>query len=93
MPDSLDFSGLTPRQGWLLLYQGWRVGQKFPDGSPWPQPQRRTVRKLIQRGLMEPVKAKDGDGPYALTVTEYHVPLHVHLAFCLSCDSKEPANV
>lgn len=89
MSSSLDFSGLTPRQGWLLLYQGWRVGQRFPDGSPWPQPQRRTVRKLIDRGLMERVAVTESPGPLKVTIIEYHVPLHVHMAFCLSCDSKE----
>ncbi|CAM5213689.1 hypothetical protein CDEF62S_00374 [Castellaniella defragrans] len=93
MPDSLDFSGLTPRQEWLLLYQGWRVGQKFPDGSPWPQPTPRTVKKLIERGLIEVVEVKKPGGRFTMTVTEYHVPLHIHMAFCCQCSEKEPTNV
>jgi hypothetical protein len=89
-----DFSGLSPRQQWLILYQGWRIGQRFPDGSPWPQPNKRTVKKLIERGLMTEFEAVYiHDDRTRVTVTEYRVPLHVHMAFCMSCDFEEPANV
>lgn len=93
MSDALDFSGLTSRKEWLLLYQGWRTGQKFPDGSPWPQPQRRTVRNLIDRGLMKRVEVSERAGPLKVTVIEYHVPLHVHAAFCLHSSQEEPTHV
>lgn len=77
-----DFTGLTPRQEWLILYMGWRPGQTYPDGSPWPQPSKRTVKKLIERGLMEAIEVKEQAGPLTMTVTEYRVPLHVHAAYC-----------
>lgn len=86
-----DFSGLTDKQGWLILYQGWRVGQRYPDGSIWPQPSKRTVKKLIERGLMAAVDIRM-PGQMSISVTEYHVPLHVHAAYCLFCDSKEPSH-
>lgn len=73
-----DFSKLTPLQEWLLVYQGWRVGQKWPDGSVWTQPGKRTVRKLIDRGLLTEVESRD----LGMTVTEYVVSLPVHAAFC-----------
>lgn len=79
--DTYDFSGLTEAQEWLILYQGWRVGQTYADGSVWPQPAPRTVKKLIDRGLLQPVETKR-DG---MTVTEYVSSPDVHLAFCLSC--------
>lgn len=81
-----DFSKLTPAQEWLIVYQGWHIGQKYPDGSIWPQPSKRTVKKLLDRGLMfarevsEPVP-----GFGSMTVIEYDVPLDVHMAYCMQC--------
>ncbi|NYT67948.1 hypothetical protein [Pusillimonas noertemannii] len=89
MREPFDFSGLRAKQEWLILYMGWRPGQKYPDGSPWPQPSKPTVRKLIERGLMEAVEVKQNSGRFLLTVTEYRVPLHVHAAFCLTCGPDE----
>lgn len=74
-----DFSGLTNLQEWLLLYQGWHIGQRWPDGRPWVQPTRRMVKKLLERGLMTAREVKDR----GLTVVEYDVPLTVHAAYCL----------
>ena len=88
-----DFTGLTPRQEWLILYMGWRPGQTYPDGSPWPQPSKRTVKKLIERGLMEERRVIDRRGFPPVLVSEYHVPLHVHAAYCLQCDPEEPYHV
>lgn len=81
-----DFSRLTPRQEWLICYQGWQVGQKYPDGSMWPQPSKRTVKKLIERGLMTAVECVVPDACMGIPirVTEYQVPLEVHMAWCLS---------
>ncbi len=82
-----DFSGLTANQEWLICYQGWRIGQKFPDGSTWPQPSRRTVKKLIERGLIQE-RVVSVPGPISgmsMQVTEYCVEPDVHLAWCFSC--------
>lgn len=79
-----DFSRLTPAQEWLLVLQGWHVGSKLPDGSPFVQPGKRTVKKLIERGLVVPCERVIDGKPFAMTVIEYHVPLDVHLAFCMS---------
>lgn len=88
-----DFSGLTAKQEWLILYQGWRVGQRYPDGSIWLQPSKRTVKKLIERGLMKEFEATYmHDNRTKLVVTEYHVPIHVHAAYCLFCDFKEASH-
>lgn len=82
MPETLDFSGLTDAQEWLILFQGWRIGQRYTDGSPWPQPEKRTVKKLIERGLLTEHKVSTG----GLVISEYHVPIHVHAAYCLQCE-------
>lgn len=83
-----DFSKLTPSQEWLICYQGWRVGQTYPNGSLWPQPSQRTVKKLIERGLMqEVVRTIQSSKDLSLRITEYHVPLDVHAAWCFSCAS------
>lgn len=74
-----DFSRLTPMQEWLICLQGWHIGKKWPDGSIYAQPAKRTVRKLIERGLLVPREVGDG----MLTVTEYDVPLDVHMAYCM----------
>lgn len=81
LDDSYDFTGLTPHHEWLLIYEGWRIGQRYPDGKTWPQPTPRQVKKLLDRGLLEAVEVQDG----RVTVTEYHAPLGVHLAYCMWC--------
>ena len=86
-----DFSKLTPAQEWLICYQGWRVGQTYPDGSVWVQPQKRTVKKLIERGLVTAVPVQMFGGRFPVTVTEYRVEPEVHLAWCLSCVPEEAA--
>lgn len=80
-----DFSGLTEQQAWLILYQGWRVGQRYPDGSPWPQPTKRMVKKLIDRGLMTSTEVREPSSisGLSMSVTEYHVPIEVHMAWCI----------
>lgn len=80
-----DFSGLTEQQAWLILYQGWRVGQCYPDGSPWPQPTKQMVKKLIDRNLMDVIKSREpvGKSGFYMNVTEYHVPIEVHMAWCI----------
>ena len=79
-----DFTGLTQAQEWLICLQGWRVGSKYPDGSPWPQPNKRTVKKLIDRGLIVERKVDVPVRGGFVMVTEYDVPLAVHLAYCMS---------
>jgi hypothetical protein len=83
-----DFSGLTEEQEWLLVFQGWRIGDKYPSH----QPSKKTVKKLIERGLVieHEVKQMTSIGP--MTVLEYEVPLHVHMAYCMSCDGKEESD-
>lgn len=80
-----NFRGLTNAQQWLILYQGWRIGQRYPDGTLWPQPGKRTVKKLIERGLMVAHEVEERSGGLTLRFTEYRVPLHVHAAYCLQC--------
>jgi hypothetical protein len=77
-----DFSNLTNAQEWLIVLQGWRIGKKWPDGTVYVQPSRRTVKKLIDRGLVTAVPVKDR----GMTVIEYRVSLDVHFAYCMWCD-------
>lgn len=72
---SYDFSSLTPRQQQLLTFQGWKVG----DGTV--QPAKRTVKKLIERGLIREHVTSNG---YYIA-TEYEVPISVHMAWCAHC--------
>lgn len=78
-----DFSRLTERQQELLTYGGWSVGCGFPAR----QPQARTVKKLLDRGLV--VEHLVSHGPF--TVAEYEVPAAVHVAWCAHC-AKEGSN-
>lgn len=79
-----DFSGLTSRQHWLILFNGWRIGQTYPDGRAWPQPSKQTVKKLIDRGLMVERTVREFDPRFgSMDITEYHVPLLVHMAYCM----------
>lgn len=77
-----NFEGLTPIQEYLILYQGWRVGQRFPDGDAWVQPTEDEIRPLIERGLMQEVETQYG----LVTVKEYTCGIDVHLAYCMWCD-------
>jgi hypothetical protein len=81
MSDGFDFSDLTESQQWLLTFQGWDTSSTFA------QPSKRTVAKLIERGLVIPHErqAPAGVGALTMTVVEYEVPLVVHLAWCLEC--------
>lgn len=85
-----DFSNLTERQQELLTFQGWRVGQKYPDGSIWVQPHKSTIRTLQARGLIfaHSVREHSNVG-LSWTVTEWHVPLDVHMAWCEHCARQE----
>jgi len=74
---SYDFSGLTVRQQEVLTFQGWDVSM----GGKVPQPAPKTVRKLIERGL---VVERINKGPI-FTVREYEVPINVHIAWCDHC--------
>lgn len=80
-----DFSRLTGAQQNLLTFQGWQAGSKYPDGSLWPQPQKRTVKKLIERGLVIPHERQYSVCGFTITVTEYEVPIAVHMAWCMQC--------
>ncbi len=74
-----DFSGLTDSQQTLLSFQGWRAGQGMR------QPDRRTVKKLIDRGLLiEHERRHEG-----VAVLEYEVPIPVHMAWCEYCTMME----
>lgn len=74
--NAFDFSNLTANQRSLLVFNGWQIGSTVMN-----QPSKATVKKLIERGLVIPHEVKRGN----MTVTEYEVPVAVHLAFCLSC--------
>lgn len=51
------------------------------------------MKKLIECGPMSQSEAAYHHGRIATQVTEYHVPLHVHTACRLPCDSREPSHV
>jgi hypothetical protein len=78
-----DFSRLTLAQEWLICLHGWHIDKTWPDGRIYVQPSKRTVRKLIERGLLVPREVRRG----MLTVTEYSVPLDVHLAYCMQYEA------
>lgn len=78
-----DFSGLTRAQQWLLTFQGWEISSEAAQPSP------RTVAKLIKRGLVVPVEVKEMTRIGPMTVTEYRVPLDVHMAWCEHCSRQE----
>jgi len=75
-----DFTGLTHSQKELLTFSGWNrnCGRK--------QPQKRTVEKLIRRGLIVERKAKES---FMFYIIEYTVPLPVHMAWCKCCSQIE----
>ena len=72
---SYDFSGLTTAQVRLLQNGGWHVS----DASTFTQPSKRTVIKLIERGLLVETLAKRDGGLFY--VSEYDVPAAVRAAF------------
>lgn len=78
--NTYGFSGLTKAQRELLTFNGWQ-GCQFPP----TQPQARTVRRLLDRGLLiehkRPVSSPFG----TMVVSEYEVPLRVHVAWCAHC--------
>jgi hypothetical protein len=71
------FDGLTDDQAALLTMQGWRPG----DAPGFRQPSPASVAKLVERGLVEVIVVGAG----GLSVTSYHVPLDVHMAWCRYC--------
>lgn len=78
-----DFSRLTELQRDLLSCGGWSV----TDAPARTQPAKRTVAKLLERGLLTESKRAMGafrdDGPTGwFYVTEYAVPPAVALAWC-----------
>lgn len=76
---AFDFTGLTPAQQALLTYDGWHVGSKLIR-----QPQPRTVRRLLERGLVVP-----RDTVFlGVRITEYDVPAAVHAAWCSRKENK-----
>lgn len=81
-----NFSGLTVAQKTMLTFGGWHVGSKF-----LPQPQARTVKKLIDRGLLieRRVQQRFAVG-FNLTLSEYDVPIAVHMAWCERCATTAP---
>lgn len=77
---SYDFSKLTDAQKHILTFQGWEAGERR-------QPRKATVRNLIERGLLVARERKFSGG---LIVTEYDVPLAVHIAWCALCATNPP---
>lgn len=75
-----DLTNLTDRQQELLTFAGWGA-----DSSLTPQPSPRTVRKLLERGLLWSRKAQSR----GITWIEYDVPTHVHIAWCEHCSATE----
>lgn len=80
-----DFTGLTPTQQGVLTFQGWCVA----DAGQRPQPSKRTVAKLLARGLVVEHINKGS----IFTVREYEVPLDVHIAWCDYCSRQKFAEV
>jgi hypothetical protein len=77
-----DFSNLTEAQGLLLSFQGWSIGRH-------PQPRKNTVKKLIERGLLIPQK-RQWNG---IEITEYEVPIPVHIEWCAYCSNAKPLSL
>lgn len=72
-----DFAGLTLTQQRLLTFQGWCV----EDAGRIPQPSKRTVKKLLERGLV----VEHINQGRIFSVREYEVPIPVHMAWCQHC--------
>jgi len=86
---SLNFTGLTQSQKELLTFRGWKMGARHPDGSVWRQPSRRSVQKLLERGLVIAHETMIRPLSLPVTITEYEVPLAVHIAWCQYCKEHE----
>lgn len=86
MSEAYDFSNLTIRQQELLTFQGWTY--EFGRKMGISQPIKQTVRKLLARKLVVERKRQlppTRDFPFSMTIVEYEVPLHVHIAWCQYC--------
>lgn len=86
----LKFDDLTTNQEWLLVLGGWQIGSRYPNGTPQTQPGKRTVKKLIARGLVIPHERTVSSPFGQMTITEYEVPVEVYMAYCMSCDAPDP---
>lgn len=84
MPD-FDFRGLTRRQKELLTAGGWRIDMRTV------QPQRATVQKLLDRGLVVERRVTDRRRHPAVLVSEYDVPLDVVQAWADHCAGRGQA--
>lgn len=80
-----DFSNLTTAQQGLLTFGGWSPGCNRPQPGP------STVKKLIDRGLLEEYEFRQtvSGGKFRVTVRSYIVPTAVHMAWCSHCDEVE----
>jgi hypothetical protein len=82
-----DFSNLTDAQQRVLTFQGWQAGDRMR------QPHKTTVKKLIARGLVIERDHVSGKPPITFHVTEYEVPMHIHIAWCNYCAELEAAKL
>jgi hypothetical protein len=79
-----DFSNLTVNQRTLLTFDGWQVGSRMVQ-----QPSSRTVKKLLERGLIVELKrSRNG-----LSYSEFSVPTDVHAAWCEHCSRQRCGEV
>lgn len=80
-----DFSNLTTAQQGLLTFGGWSPGCKRPQPGP------RTVKKLIERGLLDEREVSEtvSGGRFRITVKAYIVPTAVHIDWCAHCAEVE----
>ena len=76
-----NFSGLTLIQQDVLTFQGWQLRARYPDGSVRRQPSRRSVQKLLDRGLVIAREKRICPVSLPVIVTEYEVPVAVHIAW------------
>lgn len=74
--DRYKFNDLTESQQSVIVFGRWTLTSKFP------QPNKRTVKKLIERGMVIPHDVEVHGALGAMTVTEYQVPIDVHAIFC-----------
>ncbi len=74
----MDFTRLTPAQRTLLDRGGWTVDTCGPDNV---QPSKRTVAKLIARGLVATRVHITGTQFGRMETTEYIVPARVREAW------------
>ena len=62
-------------------------------GNNSPIMARATRKALLDAGLIYQLSDRRiGTGPFAAIIEQFEMPLHVHLAWCTSCDdAEEPA--